>query len=1060
MKFKKFSLAACLGLAATGLSNAAVIPVTADITADATWTADNIYTIGDAIFVKNNATLTIEPGTVIAGSNDGTNFGSLVVTRGSKLEAEGTASRPIIFTATAQAEFYTGQDIDGDTLVNTTPLDPYDPIDTTFNPLAKGGYWGGIILLGNAPVNFYDGLVPDTPSIEGFPGGSSDLEFGGTDAADNSGTMRYVSIQFGGFEFATNDEINGLTLGGVGNGTTIECVEVVANTDDGFEFFGGTVNTKNLVSAFNLDESFDIDQGHQGCHQFWFAVQSTSSDNGSELDSTDGSNLSDEQLSPKSLTQIFNATYIGGGSVAGSSNDGFRIKDGFAGEFHNSVFHDFGGHLFRVDDSSTLAEYNAGTLKLNNCTFGNFASGASHGGETVAENGLLAQTGNSAIGTNPQFTTLVRTADEVTEVDPRPATGSPLLSGSLTAISANSCFDEVSYRGAFGDTNWAAGWSYLGTQGLFSNLDVASRSNVVVSGDITTNTTWNKNTNYILEDAIFVKSGATLTIEAGTYIMGTNDGTNFGSLVITRGSDIIANGTADEPIVFTAVKEAEAQFGVDFDSDTNINTVPLDPNDPVDTTFNPLAKGGYWGGVIILGEAPVNFYDDLVPDTPSIEGFPGGSADLEYGGNVAADSSGIMRYVSIQFGGFEFATNNEINGLTLGGVGSGTTIEFVEVVANTDDGFEFFGGTVQTKNLISAFNLDEAFDADQGHTANHQFWYAHQGIGSDNGSELDSTDGSNLSDEQLTPKTLMEVYNATYLGGGPNAGSSNDGFRIKDGWAGEFHNSIFHDFGGYAFRVDDSSALAEYNAGESRFNNNIFGAFASGASHGNETTAENGFLAQTGNTALNTDPCLRGTFLGLDDQRDGVTDPRPRTDSPAWASNGATFTAVPAGLATVNYRGAFGTSNWADGWSYLSKRGILVNCPAGPAGSTDFRQWANDSLTDEILRGPMDSPSGSGLVNFAAYAFGKDPVDATDTDELVATSATGTATFSRLNTAGAPSYEVFISSSLPFGDTPAVLGVDYSEATVANGDYDNVTLTVLVPASGDRFVKVVASDAK
>ena len=132
-------------------------------------------------------------------------------------------------------------------------------------------------MLGRAQVNnIVSGVNTGEGVIEGFPSNTSLATFGGGTSpnnSDNSGILRYVSIRFGGFEFAPNEEINGLTLGGVGSGTIIENVEVFSNSDDGVEFFGGTVNTKNIAVAFCHDESFDIDQGHSGFHQFWFSIQ-------------------------------------------------------------------------------------------------------------------------------------------------------------------------------------------------------------------------------------------------------------------------------------------------------------------------------------------------------------------------------------------------------------------------------------------------------------------------------------------------------------------------------------------------------------------------------------------------------------------------------------------------------------------------------------------------------------------------------------------------------------------------------------------------------------------
>ena len=225
-------------LAAVSSLQAAEITVTADITADTTWTADNVYILDKSVFVKGGATLTIQPGTTVLGTQnvDNNTYGSLVVARGSKLMAEGTAEAPIVFTA--KQEYDAGLTVD--------PDDDLDPA------LGDGGYWGGVILLGSAPINYYTGPATNANenSIEGFPAGSSsDLLYGGNNPADNSGVLKYVSIRFGGYVYASNREINGLTMGGVGSGTTIENVEVISNTDDGVEIFGGTVNTKRIAAT-------------------------------------------------------------------------------------------------------------------------------------------------------------------------------------------------------------------------------------------------------------------------------------------------------------------------------------------------------------------------------------------------------------------------------------------------------------------------------------------------------------------------------------------------------------------------------------------------------------------------------------------------------------------------------------------------------------------------------------------------------------------------------------------------------------------------------------------
>jgi hypothetical protein len=220
-----------------------------------------------------------------------------------------------------------------------------------------------------------------------------------------------------------------------------------------------------------------------------------------------------------------------------------------------------------------------------------------------------------------------------------------------------------------------------------------SISKVEVVGNITENTTWTKDKVYILTGRIFVTAGATLTIEAGTVVKGrAGAGANATALVIVRDAKIMANGTAAEPIIFTS------------EADQLVSGQIVSPNMP--STLN-----GLWGGIIILGNAKASFSSNELE--ASIEGIPGTDLNGKYGGSVDSDNSGVLTYVSIRHGGANIGEGNEINGLTLGAVGSGTTISNIEIVANQDDGIEFFGGTVNVTNAIVWNNGDDAIDTDQ-----------------------------------------------------------------------------------------------------------------------------------------------------------------------------------------------------------------------------------------------------------------------------------------------------------------------------------------------------------
>jgi hypothetical protein len=252
--------------------------------------------------------------------------------------------------------------------------------------------------------------------------------------------------------------------------------------------------------------------------------------------------------------------------------------------------------------------------------------------------------------------------------------------------------------------------------GLFSALFITSctkepvidiplptpNDNAIVRTNITENTTWTANRVWQLSGRIVVTNGATLTIEPGTIIKGEPGiAANASSLVVARGAKLIAEGTEDAPIIFTSTADSinieDIKVGV-FSSPNLDNT-----------------KYGLWGGVIILGKAPISASNDTGDASQvQIEGIPTSDLNGLYGGNDPNDNSGILRYISIRHGGTNIGSGNEINGLTLGGVGSGTVIDNIEIVANQDDGVEFFGGTVNASNIVVWSVGDDAIDTDQG----------------------------------------------------------------------------------------------------------------------------------------------------------------------------------------------------------------------------------------------------------------------------------------------------------------------------------------------------------
>lgn len=243
--------------------------VSGSITANTTWTADKIYELAGKVVVESGATLTIQAGTIIKGrEGNGTLASALVIAKGGKINANGSTSAPIIFTSVLD-NIKVGE-IAGTNLTE----DDY-------------GLWGGVIVLGNAPISAANGDV--VAQIEGIPTSDSFGAYGGSDANDNSGIINYVSIRHGGALIGEGNEINGLTLGGVGSGTTITNVEIIANLDDGIEFFGGTVNVSNVLVGFQGDDGLDIDQNYSGTITNFLVINNSNSDKGLEIDGPEGS---------------------------------------------------------------------------------------------------------------------------------------------------------------------------------------------------------------------------------------------------------------------------------------------------------------------------------------------------------------------------------------------------------------------------------------------------------------------------------------------------------------------------------------------------------------------------------------------------------------------------------------------------------------------------------------------------------------------------------------------------------------------------------------------------
>ena len=890
-----------------------------------TWTSDNVYLLDGFVFLEEGGTLNIEPGTVIKGKQTpSTNdlASTLIITRGAQIFAKGTRSNPIVFTA---------------------EIDNLDPDNPVLFPNDRG-LWGGVVILGNASIT--DNTAEQV--IEGLPQDDPRALYGGSDDTDDSGEMKYVSIRHGGAELAPGEEINGLSLGGVGSGTSLEFIEVLANSDDGIEFFGGTVNLKYGLVAYCGDDGFDWDTGYRGKGQFWFNLQGAdAAGNGAEMDGA-----KPDSNTPSSNPQVYNATYIGSGAnntTAGLDNEhALLFRDGTRGRYANSIFTDFANFAIQVEDLASGVDSRQymedGELVIENNVWFGFGAGdqlsAGAGGFIQATDGAedpdaqflvdhLADNGNAVA--DPQIANISRTTDGM--LNPTADPNGPAYNTDFAVVPDDPFYTPVEFKGAFcSQGSWAAGWSALSFYNILDpsvpytdftpefacEVQEPERTvRVIKDEDLEggQSYTWSADTIYQLDGFVFLESGGTLTIEPGTVIKGQGSPSTAdlaSTLIIARGAQIFAEGTRTNPIVFTAEID-----NLDADNPT------LFPNDR-----------GLWGGLVILGNASIT--DNTAEQV--IEGLPQDDPRALYGGSDDMDNSGVLRYVSIRHGGAELAPGEEINGLSLGGVGNGTTLEFIEVLANSDDGIEFFGGTVNLKYGLVAYCGDDGFDWDTGYRGKGQFWFNLQGAdAAGNGAEMDGA-----KPDSNTPSSNPQVYNATYIGSGANnttAGLDNEhALLFRDGTRGRYANSIFTDFANFAIQVEDLASGVDSRQymedGELVLENNIWFGFGAGDQL---SAGMNGFiqatdgaedpdaqflvdhLADNGNAV--DDPLL----TGISRNTDGGLDPRPAMEGPAYTTALADFPGDDF-YSPVIYKGAFCASGaWVAGWTALDFYGVLAD---------------------------------------------------------------------------------------------------------------------------------------
>ncbi len=435
-----------------------LVTVNADITANTTWSAANLYRLSGFIHVANGATLTIEPGTIIQGDFNVVGS-SLFVLRGARIVANGTAAQPIVFTSSRPV----GQ--------------------------RQAGDWGGLILIGNGIINRNAPVL-----LEGTGTGAANpaIDYaGGVNNADNSGILRYVRVEFAGYATAPDAELNSFTFAAVGSGTTLEYLESLNGLDDSFEWFGGAVDGKYLVSYNSGDDHFDMSEGYVGRLQHLIGYQNitvvprplagniSQDPQGIENDGCAGTNcISGQTSQPYTVPIVANFTLVGppaGVNTQGSGNIGMMLRRGTGGYYVNGVVTRWARAAVSLRDQPTLDRFADGNGLLNNVhvaengvTFQPQTGATVQGTLDLTTNAIEVAAGGTATAL---FTALPATPADAAALDWMPAAGAAIRTGGRATFTGNlstragTFITPTAYRGAVdpNGSKWWQGWTSYAT---------------------------------------------------------------------------------------------------------------------------------------------------------------------------------------------------------------------------------------------------------------------------------------------------------------------------------------------------------------------------------------------------------------------------------------------------------------------------------------------------------------------------------------------------------------------------------------------------------------------
>ena len=618
------------------------------ITEDVTLTSGTTYRLNGQYIVEEGATLTIEPGVrIVAAYDDQVDY--ILVKQGGRINAIGTASSPIIMTSERE----------------------------------EPGSWGGIHICGYAHTNAEGGT------------GSSEIggaAYGGNDDSDNSGTLQYVRVEYTGYAFDEEHEANGISFYGVGNGTTVDHCQAYRGSDDGFEFFGGSVNVSNMVVTDCSDDSFDWTEGWNGTATDLIATQESEETLGYACDCLieADNNENNFDATPVSSPTLRNLLLIGNGA----SGKGVHLRRGTQVAMENAQIYGKGDAIY-VESTQTENALLNGTSTMSN----------------VSISGTL--TSQEGIYTNDEFVTDNNETNQVNLY--------------------------TSYDAIIAAYSWASGWTHS-----WNETDNALADGSTLQGEISEDVTLGAGNTYYLSGAYMVNEGATLTIEAGVTLIARYDET-VDYILVKQGARINAVGTEDSPIIMTSERE----------------------------------EPGAWGGIHICGYAHTN-----------AQGGTGSSeiGGATYGGNDDADNSGTLQYVRVEYTGYAFDEEHEANGISFYGVGSGTTVDHCEAYRGSDDGFEFFGGSVNVSNMVVVDCGDDSFDWTEGWNGTANNLLAYQTVESTLGYPCDCLieADNNENNYAATPVAHPTLSNLLLVG----SGSDTQGVRLRRGTQVTMDNAV------------------------------------------------------------------------------------------------------------------------------------------------------------------------------------------------------------------------------------------------------------------------------